>query len=159
MEENKSYFGEIGHALKTLAIGMGVTWKEYFKDFLSSIPKTVRRRCMLLSVIVAAWYSSAMRMVPTSVPPVRCVRSPVLMAPSRLFPTCRKILRRERRRRCSTTISTTWATVCSVSCVPMPAISMLSSLPTISRMPSSTARSWCSILTRRSIREVPCLIC
>ena len=29
---------------------------------------------MLLSVIVAAWYSSAMRMVPTSVPPVRCVR-------------------------------------------------------------------------------------
>ena len=36
MEENKSYFGEIGHALKTLAIGMGVTWKEYFKDFFTN---------------------------------------------------------------------------------------------------------------------------
>ena len=36
MEENKSYFGEIGHALKTLATGMGVTWKEYFKDFFTN---------------------------------------------------------------------------------------------------------------------------
>ena len=33
MEDNKTYFGEIGHGLKTLAIGMKTTWKEYFKDF------------------------------------------------------------------------------------------------------------------------------
>ena len=36
MEENKSYFGEIGHGLKTLATGMKVTWKEYFKDFFTN---------------------------------------------------------------------------------------------------------------------------
>ena len=31
MEENKkSYFGEIGAAVKTLAVGMKTTWKEYF---------------------------------------------------------------------------------------------------------------------------------
>ncbi len=33
MEDNKTYFGEIGHGLKTLAVGMKTTWKEYFKDF------------------------------------------------------------------------------------------------------------------------------
>ena len=36
MEENKGYFEEIGYALKTLATGMGVTWKEYFKDFFTN---------------------------------------------------------------------------------------------------------------------------
>ena len=36
MEDNKSYFGEIGHAVKTLATGMKVTWKEYFKDFFTN---------------------------------------------------------------------------------------------------------------------------
>ena len=31
MEANKkSYFGEIGAAMKTLAVGMKTTWKEYF---------------------------------------------------------------------------------------------------------------------------------
>ena len=31
MEDNKkSYFGEIGAAMKTLAVGMKTTWKEYF---------------------------------------------------------------------------------------------------------------------------------
>ena len=33
MEDNKTYFGEIGHGLKTLAIGMKTSWKEYFMDF------------------------------------------------------------------------------------------------------------------------------
>ena len=163
MEENKSYFGEIGHALKTLAIGMGVTWKEYFKDFFTNKSTEQYPENRKTTLHVAQRHRGRLvfkRNEDGSYKcPVRCVRSPVLMAPSRLFPICRKILRREKRRRCSTTISTTWATVCSVSCVPMPAISMLSSLPTISRMPSSTARSWCSILTRRSIREAPCLIC
>ena len=36
MEDNKTYFGEIGHGLKTLAIGMKTTWKEYFKDFFTN---------------------------------------------------------------------------------------------------------------------------
>ncbi|MBR1428389.1 MAG: 4Fe-4S dicluster domain-containing protein [Prevotella sp.] len=36
MEDNKTYFGEIGHGLKTLATGMKVTWKEYFKDFFTN---------------------------------------------------------------------------------------------------------------------------
>ena len=35
MEDNKTYFGEIGHGLKTLATGMKITWKEYFKDFFT----------------------------------------------------------------------------------------------------------------------------
>ena len=30
MEDNKTYFGEIGHGLKTLATGLKVTLKEYF---------------------------------------------------------------------------------------------------------------------------------
>ena len=30
MENNKGYFGEIGHGLKTLATGMKITWKEYW---------------------------------------------------------------------------------------------------------------------------------
>ena len=33
MEDNKSYFGEIGHGIKTLATGMKVTIGEYFKDY------------------------------------------------------------------------------------------------------------------------------
>ena len=36
MENNKGYFGEIGHGLKTLATGMKITWKEYWKDFFTN---------------------------------------------------------------------------------------------------------------------------
>ncbi len=36
MEDNKTYFGEIGHGLKTLATGMKTSWKEYFKDFFTN---------------------------------------------------------------------------------------------------------------------------
>ena len=36
MEDNKTYFGEIGHGLKTLATGMKITWQEYFKDFFTN---------------------------------------------------------------------------------------------------------------------------
>ena len=40
MEENKkSYFGEIGAAVKTLAVGMKTTWKEYFT------PKSTEQPC------------------------------------------------------------------------------------------------------------------
>ena len=50
MEENKkSYFGEIGAAVKTLAVGMKTTWKEYLhRRALSSIPRTARLRFTLL---------------------------------------------------------------------------------------------------------------
>ena len=30
--ENKSYFGGIADGMKTLATGMKVTWKEYFRN-------------------------------------------------------------------------------------------------------------------------------
>ena len=36
MEDNKTYFGEIGHGMKTLAVGMKTTWKEFFKDFFTN---------------------------------------------------------------------------------------------------------------------------
>jgi len=36
MEDNKTYFREIGHGLKTLAVGMKTSWKEYFKDFFTN---------------------------------------------------------------------------------------------------------------------------
>jgi NADH-quinone oxidoreductase subunit I len=36
MEQNNSYFGELGHAMKTLAVGMKTTWKEFFKDFFTN---------------------------------------------------------------------------------------------------------------------------
>ena len=57
MEDNKTYFGEIGHGLKTLAIGMKTTWKEFFKDFFtnkSSTPRTARLHFMWQSAIVDA---------------------------------------------------------------------------------------------------------
>ena len=41
MEDNKTYFGEIGHGLKTLAVGMKTTWKEYFKDFFTTMWQSV----------------------------------------------------------------------------------------------------------------------
>ena len=47
MEDNKTYFGEIGHGLKTLAIGMKTTWR-------SSTPRTARRHFMWQSAIVDA---------------------------------------------------------------------------------------------------------
>ena len=64
MEDNKTYFGEIGHGLKTLAVGMKTTWKEYFKDFFTNksteqypenrkttlIPRTARPHSMWQSV-------------------------------------------------------------------------------------------------------------
>mgnify|MGYP004568838505 FL=1 len=36
MENNQSYFGELGHGVKTLLTGMKITWKEYFKDFFTN---------------------------------------------------------------------------------------------------------------------------
>ena len=36
MEKEQSYFGEIGHGLKTLAVGMKTSWKEYWKDFFTN---------------------------------------------------------------------------------------------------------------------------
>ena len=33
MEDKKSYFSELGHAVKTLAVGMKTTIKEYGKDY------------------------------------------------------------------------------------------------------------------------------
>ena len=36
MEDNKTYFGELGHGLKTLAVGMKTSWKEYWKDFFTN---------------------------------------------------------------------------------------------------------------------------
>ena len=31
-----NYFGELGHGLKTLAVGMRTSWKEYWKDFFTN---------------------------------------------------------------------------------------------------------------------------
>ena len=47
MEDNKTYFGELGHGLKTLAVGMKTTWKEYFKDFFTN-KSTSRHRGRLV---------------------------------------------------------------------------------------------------------------
>ena len=33
MEKEQSYFGELGHGIKTLAVGMKTTLKEYCKDY------------------------------------------------------------------------------------------------------------------------------
>lgn len=33
MEKEQSYFGELGHGIKTLAVGMKTTLKEYAKDY------------------------------------------------------------------------------------------------------------------------------
>ena len=36
MDKEQSYFGEIGHGIKTLAVGMKTSWKEYWKDFTTN---------------------------------------------------------------------------------------------------------------------------
>ena len=72
MENNKSYFGEIGAALKTLGTGLKVTMK------------TARLPCMLQSVIVAVLSSCVMKMRTINARRVPCARKLALMILSRL---------------------------------------------------------------------------
>ena len=77
MENNKSYFGEVGSAMKTLCVGLKTTLKEYFT------PKSTEQypENRKTSAIVAVWFSSVTRTAPTSAPPARSARSRVLTAP------------------------------------------------------------------------------
>ena len=142
MEKEKSYFGEIGHGIKTLATGMKVTLGEYFKDY---------------------WTNKSTEQYPEN-------RKTTLHVSKRhrgrlVFKRnedgaykCTACTRRARKRRCSTIISTTWATACSVSSAPTPATSTPSSSPTISRTPRSVATHWYFTLIKRYTTAVRCPI-
>ena len=146
MEDNKTYFGEIGHGLKTLAIGMKTTWKEYFKDFFTNKSTEQYPENRKTTLHVAKRHRGRLTFKRNEDGSYKCTAC-----------TLCEILRQARRRRCSTIISTTWATACSASSVRTPATSMLSSLPMISRTLCSTVPNWCFISTKRSTRAVRCL--
>ena len=81
---NNSYFGGIAAGLKTLAIGMKTTMKEYFTPkSTEQYPRTARLHSTYLHVSVVAWSSFVMRTRLTSVWVVHCVRSHALTIPSR----------------------------------------------------------------------------
>ena len=162
MEDNKTYFGEIGHGLKTLATGMKTSWKEYFKDFFTNksteqypenrkttlhVSKRHRGRLVFKRDENGNYKCTACTLCEKSCP------NGTIKILSHMG-----ILRRERRRRCLTTISTTWATACSASSVPTPATLMPSSLRMISRTLCSIVTSWCFTSTRKYIRVVRCPI-
>lgn len=161
MEENKSYFGEIGHALKTLATGMGVTWKEYFKDFFTNksteqypenrkttlhVAKRHRGRLVFKRNEDGSYKCTACTLCEKSCP----------NGTIKIVSHMQEDPETGKKRRCWTTICTIWVTVCSVSYAPMHVISMPLSLPMTSRMRCSTAAGWCSISTKRSIKAVHC---
>lgn len=155
MENKESYFGEVGSAIKTLAVGLKTTLREYFTaKSTEQYPETVRQLSMLPSATADALSSLATKMKATSVLLVLCARSHVLMALSRFCLTWRKIQRLDVRRRNSTTISTTLATACSANCVSTHVTSVPLSSLMISRMLSSIAVNWFCISTKRFTRVV-----
>ena len=141
MEDNKTYFGEIGHGLKTLAIGMKTTWKEYFKDFFTNKSTEQYPENRKTTLHVAKRHRGRLTFKRNDDGSYKCTACTLC---EKACPNGTRILRQARKRRCSTIISTTWATACSASSVRTPATSMPSSLRMISRTLCSTAANWCS---------------
>ena len=150
MENNKSYFGELGRGIKTLATGMKVTIGEYFKDYWTNksteqypenrkttlhVAKRHRGRLVFKRNEDGSYKCTACTLCEKACPN-GTIKITAHMAED---PETGK------KRRCSTIISTILATACSASFVPTPATSTPSSLRMISRTPCSTALSWYSI--------------
>ena len=150
MEDNKTYFGEIGHGLKTLATGMKTSWKEYFKDFFTNKSTEQYPENRKTTLHVSKRHRGRLVFKRDENGNYKCTACTLCekSCPNGTI----KIL----SRRCLTTISTTWVTACSASSVPTPAtLTPSSSLMTL-RMPYSTALSWCFTSTRKSTRVAHC---
>ena len=145
MEDNKTYFGEIGHGLKTLAIGMKTTWKEYFKDFFTNksteqypenrkttlhVAKRHRGRLTFKRNDDGSYKCTACTLCEKACPN-GTIKITAHMAEDPETGKKKKVL-------------DDWATACSASSVRTPATSMPSSLRMISRTLCSTAANWCS---------------
>ena len=139
MEDNKTYFGEIGHGLKTLAVGMKTSWKEYFKDFFTNksteqypenrkttlhVAKRHRGRLVFKRNEDASYKCTACTLCEKACPN-GTIKITAHMAEDPETGKKKKVL-------------------CSASSVPMPATSTPLSLQMISRTLCSTALSWCS---------------
>ena len=131
MENNKSYFGEVGSAVKTLCVGLKTTLKEYFTP--KSTEQYPENRKTTLHV--AKRHRGRLVFKRNEDGSFKCTACTL----------CEKSCPNG---------STTLATACSASCAPTLAILMPLSLQTISRTPCSTAMLSCSISTRRFIRAV-----
>ena len=153
MENNQSYFGELGHGVKTLLTGMKITWKEYFKDFFTNKSTEQYPENRKTTLHVAKRHRGRLVFKRNEDGTYKCTACTLC---EKTCPNGTIKITSARRKRCSMTIATTLVTACSASCVPMLVTSMLSSLSTISRMPYSTVRVWYSTLTRRYIRVVLC---
>ena len=163
MEENKTYFGEIGHGLKTLATGMKVTWKEYFKDFFTNksteqypenrkttlhVSSRHRGRLVFKRNEDGSYKCTACTLCEKSCPngTIKIVSH---MAEDPETGKKKKVL---------DDYLYDLGDCMFCNSVPTPATSMLSSLPTISRTRFSIAASWYSIWTRKCTKVVRCPI-
>ena len=137
MEDNKTYFGEIGHGLKTLATGMKTSWKEYFKDFFTNKSTEQYPENRKTTLHVSKRHRG------------------------------RLVFKRDENGNYKCTACTLCEKSCpngtikilshmTDSSVPTPATSTPSSSQMTLRMPSSTALSWCCTSTRRSMPVVRC---
>ena len=127
MEDNKkSYFGEIGAAMKTLAVGMKTTLQEYFTP--KSTEQYPENRKTTLHV--AARHRGRLVMNRDENGNVLCTACTLCekSCPNGTIKILSKMVRQDARRSNLSTISMTLATVCSASCVLMHATSVPLSL-------------------------------
>ena len=137
MEDNKTYFGEIGHGLKTLAIGMKTTWKEYFKDFFTNKSTEQYPENRKTTLHVAKRHRGRLTFKRNDDGSYKCTACTLCekACPNGTIKITAHMAEDPETGR---------ATACSASSVRTPATSMPSSLRMISRTLCSTAANWCS---------------
>ena len=140
---NNSYFGGIAAGLKTLAIGMKTTMKEYFTP--KSTEQYPENRKTTLHV--SPRFRGRLVFVRDENEAYKCVGCTLCekSCPNDTIKIVTEMVEDQRQARRSASwwiTSTTWATACSASSVSTHVTSVQSSLSTISRMQSSTATSW-----------------
>ena len=158
MENLQSYFGEVGAAIKTLAVGMKTTLKEYFTP--KSTEQYPENRKTTLHV--AARHRGRLVFKRNDDNSYKCTAC-TLCEKACPNGTIKIVAHMEedpetgRKKKVlddyQYDLATTLVTACSASCALMPATSEPLSSPTTSRMLSSTAASWCCTSTRRFTRE------
>ena len=152
---NKSYFGEIGDALKSLATGLKVTLKEYFtKKSTEQYPENRKT-----TLHVAQRHRGRLVMKRDENGVVKCVACTLCekACPNGTIKIASEMVTTEegKKKRRLVDYQYDLVTACSVSFASMRAASTQSSLRMISRTVCSTATSWCSTLTR-SITRARC---
>ena len=172
MEKEQSYFGEIGHGLKTLATGMKVTWKEYFKDFFTNKSTEQYPENRKTTLHVAQRHRGRLVFKRNEDGSYKCTACTLcektcpngtikIVAHMQEDPETgkkKKVLDDYLYDLGDCMFCQLCTNACNF-CVPMLVTLMPSNSPTISRMPCSTVVSWCCTLTKRCIRAAHCQTC